>query len=435
MKIEATPRGIFTVFFRQFWKFFIAFMLTACASLYYLATTTPIYESDASILIRFGSDAKPDVNRSDQNQPALSTTDRRELIESYSKIIQSHDLLISIINEFGVYNLYPELKERGYSDEKAAEVAFDRFQKGDLQVHSGLQGNIIEIHVLNSNPELANKFLKRLLSQFIVKQADVFNRPEVGFINEQVKHASAKLMEAQKKLQDFKTDNGISSVEDEMNRLMLEKSDAKSVGLRSIDEAQRRVDELRERENQLLMTYNKDSPAVKRVRESLATATAQLRSKQADLRSGTIGGDEVSSSTLSPHIRDIERRIRLLESKRGEFNDLQRQVQLADENYRNYSAKLEEARINENLNQQNITRISILDEPTLPLIPVKPKKALVLALGLLGGLILGLGLVIAFEGLDERFSRPEQITALFGVPVMASFGRVKKKPRRRRHTA
>lgn len=432
MRIEATPRGIFTVFFRQFWKFFLTFMLTTSAALFYIVTTTPIYDSGASILIRFGSEAKPDVNKSDQNQPVLTQNERRELIESYSKIIQSHDLLISLINEFGVYNLYPELEAPSIDKEKAAEMAYQRYMKGDLLVKNGMQSNIIEIHVLNQNPDLANKFMKRLLTQFIVRQADVFNRPETGFINEQVRHASVQLEEAQKKLQDFKTNNGISSVENELARLMQERSDAKSVGLRSIDEAQRRVDELKERETQLLMTYNTDSPAVKRIRESLSIAYGQLRAKQADLKTSAV---ENNSSTLSPMIKDIDKRIAVLESSRGEFNDLQRQVQIAEENYRNYTSKLEEARINETLNQQNITRISILDEPTFPLTPVKPKKLLILVLGLLGGLILGIAIVVAFEGLDERFSRPEQITAVLGVPAMASFGRMKKKPRRKRSSA
>lgn len=426
MRIESSPRGLLTVFFRQFWTFFITFMLVFGSVGAYVLRTVPVYESAGSILIKFGNDARPDVSKNDQNQGDLTPTDRRELIESYTRILQSHDLLVSLVNEIGVEKLYPGISERAPSRETAVEMAFNRLMKGDLTIKGGVQSNLIEIHLLSENPTLAPQFLKRLLEQFIARQADVFNKPQTEFIAQQVQHASAELEKAQASLQQFKDKNGLSSVEEEMIRLLQEKSDAKTVALRSIDEAQNKVDELQARENQLLLSYQADSPAVRKVHESLVVARSQLYSKQADLKAGTTGGSK-AASTLSPHIKDIDRRMKELESQRREYNDLYRQVQIAEENYKNYVGKLEEARIKETLNRQNITRISVLDEPTIPLTPVKPNKTLILALGLMGGLLLGLGLVIALETMDERFSRPEQITTVLGVPVIASFTRMRRK--------
>lgn len=417
------------MFFRQFWKFFFTFFLITSIAALYTIYATPIYESNGSILIKFGSDARPDVSKPDQVQPEMTPNERRELIESYTKILQSHDLLIALIKEFGAENVYPKLA-KVQDKETAPEMAYEKLAKGDMAVKTGMQSNIIEIRILNSNPRLASQFLRRLLEQFIIRQSDVFNKPQVEFIAEQVKHSSEVLEKAQKALQDFKESNGLSSVEEEMNRLLQEKSDAKSVALKSIDDAQKKVDELKARETQLLMTYQADSPAVLKLRESLYSAQAQLRAKQVDLKAGTIGGEEYKATTLSPHIKDIGVRMKLLETQRSQYNDLARQVLISEENYKHYVSKLEEARVKETLNQQNITRISVLDEPTLPLTPIKPNKLFILVISIIGGFIMALGVMIAFESLDERFSKPEQISALLKAPVMVSFGRMKKMKKR-----
>lgn len=425
MRIETTPRGLMTLFFRQFWKFFITFFVIAIASALYAIKTPPVYESVGNLLIKFGADARPDVSKN-ENQQELTPTDRKEMMESYIKIIQSHDLLMGIIREFGVDKIYPKLMLSAQSRDTAEEMAYSKFMKGDLIVKPSFQGNIIEIHFLSNNPKLAPKFLNRLLEQFISKQADMFNKPQTDFIADQVEHAANELEKAQKKLQDFKARNGISSVEEEMNKLLQEKTETKTVALKSIDEAQTKVDELKAKETQLLMTYQKDSPAVVKIRESLSIARAQLYAKQADLKAGTNGNE--GGNTVSPHIKDIDRRLKLLEGKRNDYNDLERQVKIAEDNFRQYTDKLEEARVKETLNRQNITRISILDEPTIPLVPIKPNRPFIILMGILGGLMLAIGMIVTFESIDERFSRPDQLSALLGVPVMISLRRYRRKP-------
>lgn len=57
--------------------------------------------------------------------------------------------------------------------------------------------------------------------------------------------------------------------------------------------------------------------------------------------------------------------------------------------------------------------------------PVSPKKALSLAAGLIGGLILGIGGAFAYQALDPRLRREDQLRATFRLPILA---RVPKEP-------
>lgn len=88
MKIESSLRGIFTVFFRQFWNFFFTLSVIVFGAALYVLTAIPVYESGGSVLINFGSDAGIDVSANGQNQPNLTPNDRKEMIESYTKILQ-----------------------------------------------------------------------------------------------------------------------------------------------------------------------------------------------------------------------------------------------------------------------------------------------------------------------------------------------------------
>jgi LPS O-antigen subunit length determinant protein (WzzB/FepE family) len=96
-------------------------------------------------------------------------------------------------------------------------------------------------------------------------------------------------------------------------------------------------------------------------------------------------------------------------------------VSVDEQNYRNYLLRSENARINESLNRNSITPIVVMDEPGVPTKPIRPRKLLVLAMCLLGGLVFGTGTALAFETLDPRYTTPSQIADVLGVPVLANF--------------
>ena len=72
-----------------------------------------------------------------------------------------------------------------------------------------------------------------------------------------------------------------------------------------------------------------------------------------------------------------------------------------------FLAKVEEARVSEQMDQLKMANISIVQPPTVPEKPVKPRKALNLFLSILVGGITGLLLAFVSEYKETGYSRAE----------------------------
>ena len=70
--------------------------------------------------------------------------------------------------------------------------------------------------------------------------------------------------------------------------------------------------------------------------------------------------------------------------------------------------------------------ISVATPADVPISPVSPKPKLSIAAGLMAGLVLGIAAAFAFQVLDPRLRREEQLRHLFRIPII---GRVPREPR------
>lgn len=433
MKLELTPRGLLVTLFRQRIRILLVFLVIMGLGMSYIIYAKPMYHTAGRLLVKFGENAMPDVAMRDKAPVELSVNDRSETMQSNTEILRSHDLLQTVVLEFGPERIYPGITKRVEGRDTPVEATIKTLLKNHLNVKFSQQSNIIEVHMLNSNPEVAAQFVKRLLELFIRRQTEVYNMPQTSFLEEQAAKAKAGLEESQKALYDFKAKAGISDIEEELTQLLKEKGEAATIAFESVDEAQRILSELRAKEAEMLTTYRSSSPQVKRLRQSINEAEKQLRVRMADLKErGAAPGNsdelidgisepKTATGMLASQTANIDKRINELEEQRTHYNDLVRQVQIDAESYKNYQVRAEEARANETLNQQNITRISVVDEPVVPMKPAQPRKMLILGVCLLGGIIFALGTGIVIEILDERFSTPEQVYVTLQLPVMATF--------------
>lgn len=78
-------------------------------------------------------------------------------------------------------------------------------------------------------------------------------------------------------------------------------------------------------------------------------------------------------------------------------------------------------------------RISVLEQPAVPTDPVRPRRAMIAALGLAGGLAGGLGLALLLELLGRTLRRPADLVARLGVTPLATLPYLPG-PRSRRRT-
>jgi len=79
------------------------------------------------------------------------------------------------------------------------------------------------------------------------------------------------------------------------------------------------------------------------------------------------------------------------------------------------------------LNQQTmVNNIRLMDEAVLPRFPVRPRKALNLAAGVLLGLLLGVGTVFFVDYLDNTIKSTDDIERYLGLPILAVVPKIRR---------
>ncbi|MCL4861893.1 MAG: polysaccharide biosynthesis tyrosine autokinase [Caldilineaceae bacterium] len=160
------------------------------------------------------------------------------------------------------------------------------------------------------------------------------------------------------------------------------------------------------------------------VARDLAAAAAEIviRQSQEQFR----GGGQSTQEILARQIAQIERE---LEQARTDYDTLLEQqpentgaisaatqsIQLKERTYASLLEQYESARIQEALRANSVF---IVDAAETPSQPSKPRTELYLALGLIVGLVLGIGLAFLLDSFDSTLHTPGQIEAVTRLPTV-----------------
>jgi len=419
--LDLSPRGILSALFRQKKPIIIVGAAVTLLGLVYLLGMPKVYESRGSLLVKFGQDARPAVSIGNAAQRAteVSSSDRNEFIQSNISIIYSQDLLRQAVSAYGAEKLYPAIAETAAALGETPEAAAVRnLQKSDLLAQSGARNNVIDVTIRNKDAEVAAGFANLLIEHFIRRQAEIYNQPQTGFLHQQVQEAAAKLAASQQAFQRFKQQAGISDLDSEMEQLMRQKTELSSRAYDALTRAQATLAELETKEAEMLATYRSGAPAVRRLQQSIAAAREEVQRRQDDLNTSASSQTETS---LSPKMQLIDQRIAVLEENRGTYNELQQRVRLDEESFKYYQQRGEDARANDILNQQNITRISVIDTPVVPSQPNSRKRVMLMLAVLIAAGMASVSVAVLLEILDDRVRNPAQLTSRLRVPVLATF--------------
>lgn len=133
---------------------------------------------------------------------------------------------------------------------------------------------------------------------------------------------------------------------------------------------------------------------IKELRREMLTETISLSSLQA------------SRDVLEAELGNLEARLAEVPEKELVLQRLQEDREFKREILLQFATSFQEAQVAE---QSELGYVRIIDEAVVPENPVRPRKALNLAMGGMLGLILGLALAIGRSTLDKRILRPEDL--------------------------
>lgn len=419
MLYEYNLRGILTVLFRQQVRFFAVFLLVILCGALYVSKIEKFYEAHGSFLIKFGQNAVPNLDRNAQGSSDYSQQ-HEEIILSNVKILQSADLISGVVAKVGIAKLYPDLANAKAEPTLIAQTAVERAGH-DLKVWTDSRSNIIELSVRNKDPVVASEFAKTLMEMFSVRQSEVYSSPHTNFLKQQIDDAKTQLDKSQNDFKAYKQELLISDLDQEMSQLLQEKRELSGMAFQSVTQAQNDLAKLESERSTSAATYKPDSPIMARLNQNIAVARAEVKARQGDLNRG--GGN---GSGLPQQLKKIDERVAFLEDKRSKYDDLKQHVTLDEDKYKYYVQRGEDARVNDMLNVENITRIAVVDMPVVPAKATPGRRKMIALAFLLTALLLGLCTAVGFEVLDDTIAYPEQITAGTGLPVLASFSKMKK---------
>ena len=347
-----------------------------------------------------------------------------------------------------------------------------------LEVHAPKNSTVVTIAYEAASPGLARAITQATVDVFVDTHVRL-NRTEGSFefFVEQTAELKAQLQAAENALQDRKIAYGIVTVEGKRTRLEEKLQNIELARLeadRQLARAEARINELKTaadaldkevvtesvsgyantardrmreqlyafeiREKGLIQTYTASHPLVIAAQEQRKALEAILNEQPSERTQTTSGlnptrqmleldleREEVAAmgsaslrDLLASQMAAVQTELVALNSHEVELASLQRNVDLAQANYRVYAEKLEQARIDEALEEDQISNVNVVQPPSYIRKPASPKKLLVLAGGLIFGIVGGVTFALIAETLDASLRTAEQTEAHLGLPVLLS---------------
>jgi len=467
--------GALTILFKHQRAVLGVFLAVVFLGFSYLMLAQPKYKSEAELVVRFGNRSIGSIAQAPATQ--LTPADRREIVLSHAEILRSPDIARATIEGVGTSIVYPDVVENPPGRWSVMDEAVRRFQES-LWVAVGTQNNVITVSFLHPDKAVSQKVVQKLVSLYIDEQTVVYHDPNSKFLSTEVEDAGKRLTVAQNAFEEFKMKWNINDFDGEITELLKRRGDVdatlhqaeaalvqaqrRQIDLerlmkevprtvpetaggekyRSVDDAQIRLAELKNKESQMLATYSPTSPTMVTLRAGIAAAEAELRNRTSELqRRSSNNVNSVYQTMQTDFLRttadaksnaepvrvltsqkaDIDKRLSDLRENRATFANLSREQSLAEQVYRTLSTQYEEARVKDSLNQKNISSVAVISQPSLPYKTARPRRLVTLLVTLFAGSILAMGVALILEARDNRFTTSEQLSYFLDVPVLASF--------------
>lgn len=425
------------------------------AAVLYLIIVPPTYESVALLRVKQPKGIGSSILESMPMGNAMAT---KQLMSTYAEILKSRSVVVPVIEateEADDDGLYPR-----YEDYLEKRVTTNPFKDTE----------IMEVKVNAKTAEDAQKANQLLVNGFLSRLTDLVRGEQKTtrlFIEERVKSSKQELNDAETKVTEFKKENNVLSPDDQIkmaadklslvdklraeNQVALEAAKARNSAVSGqlqnnsasiadnnvITAYQKRLAELEAERIDYLDKYTEKHPKVVEVNKEIAGLRRSMDeeiNKIASLQTSSTNqvhqgllADKFKSeaemnvaqsnlNTISQLEERYNKDVQALSETEQQYLSLLRDARVAQEIYVMLAKRLEEAKVAE---VAVSTEVQVVDDPTLPEKPIKPKKALTLVLSFLLGLFGSSGFVVARELMNRTIKTSDDVETYLGLPVLA----------------
>ncbi len=381
------PLDYLKIFFRGKWFIITPAYIGLILGIIACFIIKPTWESSTSIMVEEARTINPLM----QNLAISTSTEQR--MQSIKEILLSWNSLVELTKKL---NLDKEIQGQLEFEDLIKKLR-DR-----IMVHMN-QANIIKISYQSKNRQEAQLVAKTLTDILIernmqsqTKETDV----AIDFIKEQLAIYKRKIKESE-----------IAELDDQLKKLLIDSTEQHPM-----------VKELNHKISVARKELESGEYEVKGAEKPLSSPTQEALKQELDKMINKQGS---SSGAVSDSIADSNNSIYKLILMDKVESSVARDLTVNQQIYNMLLQRLETAKITQRLeSSKEGTRYTILEPARFPLKPVKPKKIVLLFMGLFLGTGAGVGFVFVKEMLDQSFLDINDAKQSLELPILGAISRL-----------
>ncbi len=483
---EQSLRDLFYVVFRHKGKMLAWFLVVMAAVTAFTFLMPETYCSTAKLLLRLGRESVT-LDPTATTGPVISVSQSRaNEIQAELEILQSQELIERVVSALGPEEICERaaikkivfawlgIKMPAANRSDAVQLIMDNLE-------ASARSNILSLSYKAGSPKLARKVLSKLIELYLEMHITVHQTDGAyEFFVQQSEELRHKLSQYEKDLQRLKDESGFSSLDEQQKLLLgqisameeeigrtsaeMESSKAKIQRLEQIvaelpeqvvisettglpstaAEAMRQeMFLLRLEESKIQKNYRDDSRMVESINEQINDAQAMLdREKDTNTQvtqgpnathqqlqlallneQAALANHQSKLEALRQQLSEAKGRLKTLNKTEVTIRNLTREISVHETNYLRYSDNLEQARIEQAMEEQRIANINVVQGATLPVRPERPKKSFNLIVGLFMATFGALTLAMLSQYLDHTIQTPEQLENCLQLRTLACIPR------------
>ncbi|VWX61112.1 putative tyrosine-protein kinase EpsB [Burkholderiales bacterium 8X] len=262
------------------------------------------------------------------------------------------------------------------------EDAVERLQKALVIAERGKQSGLISVSLEDANPALAARVLNQIGEQYIAQNVNLKTEEaekSLAFLETQLPELKTAIETAEARYNTFRNSRGTTDLNEEV----------KSILQQSV-QAQVRLVELRQRQDELRTRYQDENPLVQAVAQQIRTVSAEIGS--------------------------VNEKIRRVPATEQDLVRLTRDVRVNTELYASLLSTAQQLRL---VRASTIGSARLIDTAVEPSTPVGPKRPLIAGGAAVAGLLLGLLFAVVRSALTRSIDTPDELGRAQGLPVAA----------------
>jgi capsular exopolysaccharide synthesis family protein len=427
----------------------------------------PIYEG--KVLIEINPEQPNVLNFQEVLQ--LTSIDLDSYRETQYRVLQSRTLAEHVVDDLNLYR-YPEfykgrllfgLIERDpdkipkTSDSGPPDHSMNAYRNAvknftdSIDVNPVRRSNLVELSFYSEDPELAARIANRLSNDYIDQNLQVkFDETmrASDWLQGELVQLKAKLEKSEDILQSYARANSIIFVEEKqslvnerLKQLQEEYTKAQAVRFekeplynlvqagrvqdlpgfldnRLIQDLTERLAELQRDYAQMTATVKPEYPKAIALKKQIDTIQASLDRQKKNLSQNIIDSyrSALANERLLEKALDEQKKIvNDIAEKSIQYNILKRDVDTNRQLYEGLQTRMKEATVSAGLRASNVR---IVDTAQVAKSPVKPRVLLNLALGIILGAAVGIGLALFQEYLDNTLKTADEVERLLRLPSL-----------------